>query len=81
MYDDYHTTDYHHYRSRTRHNSYTFSAIAGIMKLLFPKRSRQASEHMTPIKAGRCRLAVSHWSRNITKKRAVITNSIPVVSK
>ena len=57
------------------------NAIAGIMKLLFPKRSRQASEHMTPIKAGRCRLAVSHWSRNITKKRAVITNSIPVVSK
>ena len=57
------------------------NAIAGIMKLLFPKRSRQEREHMTQIKAGRCRLAVSHWSRNITKKRAVITNSIPVVSK
>lgn len=36
------------------------NAIAGIMKLFFPKISRQAREHMTPIKAGKCRLAVSH---------------------
>src|SRR5699024_4573338 len=56
-------------------------AMAGTMKLLLPNTSRQAREQPTPTRAGRWSLASSHWLRNMTTNRAVMTNSMPVVSK
>src|SRR5699024_1886272 len=57
------------------------SAMAGTMKLPLPKSSRQTSEQPSPTRAGRWSLASSHWLRNMTTNRAVMTNSMPVVSK
>src|SRR5699024_8533595 len=56
-------------------------AMAGTMKLLLPNTSRQSSEQPSPSRAGRWSLASCHWLRNMTTNRAVMTNSMPVVSK
>ena len=56
-------------------------AMAGKIKFPLPNTNRQTREHPRPVKAGRWSFASSHWLINITINNAVITNSIPVVSK
>ena len=52
-----------------------------MIKFPIPNIIRQITEAKIPITAGRWSFWESHWLRNITTKRAVITKSIPLVLK
>ena len=51
------------------------------MKLLLPNTSRQEQRAAKHPAGRRWSLASCHWLRNMTTNRAVMTNSMPVVSK
>src|SRR5699024_10458800 len=58
----------------------TMHPMAGSRKFSLPSSTRHRKVHPTPMRAGRWSRLASHWERNITTKRAVMTNSMPVVS-